>query len=56
VFCINTRLGSLLPSHLRSLRPVYLDELGLSWPSGEGKSEASTGDKLIFSARRKTVQ
>jgi hypothetical protein len=35
VLRVNTRFGALRPSHRRSLRSVYLDELSLSWTSGE---------------------
>lgn len=41
VFRINSRLGSLLPSHLRSLRLVHLYELPLCWASGEGEEPSA---------------
>ena len=44
VFGINTRLGSLLPSHIRSVWPVHLYELRLRWPSSESKEPRALGD------------
>jgi hypothetical protein len=44
VFGINTRFGSLLPSHFRSLQPVHLYKLRLGWASSEREEPRTLGD------------
>ena len=44
VLGVNTCLGSLFPSHLRSLRSVHFYELRFGWASGEGKEVRALSD------------
>src|SRR5271169_3314072 len=44
VLRVNTRFGSLIPGHLRSLRSVHLYELRLCGASGESKEACALSD------------
>jgi hypothetical protein len=44
VFCVNTRLSALRPSHRRSLCSVHLYELGLGRASGESEESCALGN------------
>jgi chemotaxis response regulator CheB len=44
VSCINSRLGSLRPSHRWSLGAVDLNELSLGWAAGKGKKSRTLGN------------
>jgi hypothetical protein len=44
VLRVNTRFGSLRPSHLRPIRVVHLYELSLAWASGKGEEPRALSD------------
>src|SRR5579859_6582876 len=44
VLSVHTRLGPLLPRHLRSLWPVHLYELRFGWPSSQSEEARTLRD------------